>query len=1279
MRTTLSLAVERALVRCFIPIVMMLLTARVEAIVGGEKQNVIEEPPTRLVVKYRPGTFDQLDPKTRRATSATADRLAEIHRQYDVVEETPLLRATRNSATDLSAYGPLGRTYVVEVSPGTDIEAAAAAFRALDFVESAQPDYPLEFYDAPNDAYYDQQWALNNTGQDHYEVFRLIGDENDTLGIVAGEPDADIDELEVYENPPLGGSTVIVGVVDSGVDPNHPDLAGALWTNPGEIPGNGLDDDRNGVIDDVHGVDIVDWTGELSDDFGHGTHCAGIIGAVTNNGIGVAGICPDARIMGVECYPFTLVPAAQGIIYAVDNGADVISMSWGAGWPLDVVYDALLYARSRGVVLIAAVGNDGYLKYNYPASYEEVVAVGATDSYGEITSFSTISDSLDVCAPGMGILSLRATNTDMYGGLNLEGFVHVIGDDYYLASGTSMAAPHAAGVAAYLRSLSPGLSHDYIRTALEESAVEVIDPYGTGAHLPGWDRYSGHGQVNLNDAIAYGVPMISARLQSPQRHAILSGPVDIEGTADGAGFTQYILEYGIGESPETWIEITSSAVPVTDGILGNWTPPAVNGIVVLRLRVGDDNAAYLPVCVVSGTSANITSPNPGTSVSGYASVAGTAYCPDFAYALIEYGEDEEPASYEEIATITAPSFGGPMVSWNCTGTPDGTYRIRLSVYSSTGLEASDETTVVVEAPFAPPDGWVLSLGTSGRAPTYCDIDRDGDHEIILGTPDGIKVVNTDGTLQTTGLPTLPDGDFRIIPAVGCLDNDGIDEDIIFLDTDGNLYGFPTSAPPFSVTANQAPDMSFLFLSSDHIFPCISLVDLDGDGLDEIFYFVGGASYTHDSPMFEIFESDGSPWTCGALYGQDDRHCLPADLDGDGEYEIYCVSVDDITQYDNCWNEVATLALERNGYPFNSATASLSAVDVDYDGTAEIILQGAYGSTSEQWMGVWVYAIDNGLTVMDGWPHPTYMTPFAEPYHVVFGDLNGDGALEYASAYTDLENSWFCVWNLDGTAFSGSSESTGEFTIYPNPGMTNAPMMADLNGDMKAELFAACNPDYYNPMQDFMFERIVSFDDHAAIPDNFPLTVSYAYDPTVCHNATVGDIDGDGAVDITYSSETGILVFRNFPEYRYHPSYAFNPMVHANRQQSRTTIFGDYTNVDGDDIPSEIDNCPYDYNPGQEDGDGDGIGDACECCTGKVGDANGSGQEAPTIGDISMIIDAKFISEDCENMIPCPDEADINQSGAPNATCEDITIGDISLLIDYLFITGPENMTLPDCQ
>ncbi|MEF3304654.1 S8 family peptidase [Paenibacillus sp. GYB003] len=255
-----------------------------------------------------------------------------------------------------------------------------------------------------------------------------------------------------------GSEDVVVAVVDTGVDTGHPDLRGKTTA----------------------GANIVNKDAGPLDDVGHGTHVAGVISALVNNGEGVAGISWYNKIMPVKVLDETgagsTYSVAQGIIWATDNGAKVINMSLGNYAESQFLHDAIRYAYERDVVLIAASGNDNTERPGYPAAYPEVFAVAATDSNKEKASFSNYGDYIDVAAPGVNIASTYPDN------------------HYAALSGTSMASPHVTALAALIRSVNPLLKNTEVMDIMRKTAVDLGDK--------GKDKYFGYGQIDVVSALS---------------------------------------------------------------------------------------------------------------------------------------------------------------------------------------------------------------------------------------------------------------------------------------------------------------------------------------------------------------------------------------------------------------------------------------------------------------------------------------------------------------------------------------------------------------------------------------------------------------------------------------------------------------------------------------------------------------------------------------------------------------------------------------------------------
>ena len=366
-----------------------------------------------------------------------------------------------------------------------------------------------------------------------------------------------LEALRVYADiaPQDPGEPVVVAVIDTGLDFHHEDLAQEkIWHNPAERK-NGRDDDNNGFIDDLVGWNFADHNNAPWDHSGHGTHIAGAIAACTNNGLGIAGVNPTARIMPLKVANFAgqarSSSVAAAIYYAVDNGARVINISLGGELITELERNAAEYAQQRGVLIVASAGNKGLKadQHGY-AALPGVLAVGASDLHGVRAGFSNYGEHVALVAPGVDVLSLRAKDTDF---IQLsdpldyvpEGAVVGEAEQYYRASGTSFSAALVSGVASRVLSHRPNLNAEDLHRLLTQSAADIAPP--------GLDQLTGYGAVNYIGALA-GDPnrFVEARLS----HAELDLQenelwVHVHGSAAGSEFAR----------AELWLRAGEGAVP----------------------------------------------------------------------------------------------------------------------------------------------------------------------------------------------------------------------------------------------------------------------------------------------------------------------------------------------------------------------------------------------------------------------------------------------------------------------------------------------------------------------------------------------------------------------------------------------------------------------------------------------------------------------------------------------------------------------------------------------
>lgn len=500
--------------------------------------------------------------------------------------------------------------YQATITAGGSISSSLPAIQRLSTVVTATPDFRVKLTATPNDTNYVSQWALENGG------------------------DTDIDAAQAWNYGT--SSSVVVAVIDTGVDYTHTDLASNIWTNTREIAGNGLDDDRNGYTDDIRGWNFVSDNNNPADDNGHGTHVAGTIGAVGNNGIGISGIAWSVKVMALKFMDSTgsgnLSDAVAAIDYARVNGAKIINASWGGGGFSSALQSAITRFQNAGGIFVAAAGNEGsnnVTTASYPANYAGVVSVAASTSTGTLASFSNFGTNVDIVAPGQNILST------------------IPGNRYASYSGTSMASPHVAGALALLWGQSPALTATQLVTLVMNNTDAV-----------------------LTDRTQYG------RLNVGKAAAALSG------TTGGDTTTPYTLNavFNASSSGMSSIDVTfSEAVMPSTMVPSAFEVNGPNGPITIT-----------QVALVSGNVWRVSFANQTTP--GVYTIAVLPTIRDLAGNFMNQDRDTisgEPVQdrYTSMITLSAPTTRnyaatGPVALTDATSTRVGTTTIAINVTDS---------------------------------------------------------------------------------------------------------------------------------------------------------------------------------------------------------------------------------------------------------------------------------------------------------------------------------------------------------------------------------------------------------------------------------------------------------------------------------------------------------------------------------------------------------------------------------------------------------------------
>lgn len=685
----------------------------------------------------------------------------------------------------------------IRVSGQADIATLVRTFRRRDDVVTAQANYVMTANTLPNDTYVDPQqqgtWSTGAWGQAYEDLWGLKKIEADvawerTQGqdVVVAVIDTGLDYSHpdivgnVWQNTNEGtgdinqdgcpGACVVDDDHDSLIDEdsascgsNGRDANGEACTYLNDLDD---DDDENGYVDDLRGWNFAYQNNNPTDMSGHGTHVAGTIAAVGNNAEGIIGVAPRAEIMPVKGlddggsgYSSSL---ANAILYAASNGADVINNSWGCRFCASnpIIEDAVRYADSLGSVLIFSAGNSTEdVAQSSPQNMTDPkpIVIAASTEIDTRAPFSNFGRTVDATAPGSGtytiptdptarnILSLKASACTITAGM-CRGTSYFVGTRYFRAAGTSMAAPHAAGVAALIRAFHPAFSNEEVRQALRASADDIA--------TPNFDIDTGAGRINANRALTVNT-VLGVRISSPIDRTHINqgaaGSVTVSGTASGVGFQSYTLSYGNGLRPSIFTSIITRTSPKTDEVLGGWAISALpDGIYTLLLTATSmEGFTFSDTIVVSldRTSVQISF---GPDQANRANISGNLIVWDSDYSddihLYDLGPDGQPNTADcypggtcegrkDIVFETPdpyykePAISGNTIVWTVPGmlqmcaynTTTGTCPVvDVTSINSTGFPAVIDGTRIAWGDDTDSDDWEIDLydlGPDGRPDT----------------------------------------------------------------------------------------------------------------------------------------------------------------------------------------------------------------------------------------------------------------------------------------------------------------------------------------------------------------------------------------------------------------------------------------------------------------------------------------------------------------------------------------------------------------------------------
>ena len=907
-------------------------------------------------------------------------------------------------------------------------------------VEWAERDYELELFEIPNDPLFEYQWYQHNTGQEYYGIDRYDGSNNDSLRMKRGTPGVDIGTAEARDKTDQKIRPLIV-VVDTGLDWKHPDIADNLWTNPNEIPDNFVDDDHNGFVDDVHGWDFsgdtiqfFDLSGDndVMDQHGHGTHVSGIAAAVSDNSIGIAGVASEPYIMTLKIFPnaFSSV-GMQAILYAVRMGADVINISWGNYYPSKALQDILQYAYDKNVTVVTAIGNFGDSTHTYPASYATTITVGASNSDGETTYFSSYGSWLDVMAPGLDILSLKPDSIDMYAESGEPG-IRVIDNNYLLADGSSMSAPMVTGAVAEILSYAPGLSPDSIRKIIDGTADDIVKPYPDGGEYPGFDNFSGWGQLNVAAALDL-VGGHLAKIDYPRPFQLIEAAQTISGTAYSQTNGNFELNiYHPGER-ENKILIASGPANIVGGTITQYDGWAESGEYILELNV-DGQRFTRPVYYFNEPVVNIKSPLDGDTVSGVLTFRGTAAAPGYQYCRVVMYPAGNPILKKEIIFNSGFVVDSIIGSYTLNQDTEGEYVCEVSMMTGES-EYTQELDIFVS------NGFSRGFPTAGRgmlnyAPAVYDMDHNGRLEAVVASRGGIGAYNHIGGYVPGRWPWMPPANADGPPVVYDINNDGYGEVAYVSSNAVNLVsfdGFPMPGFPKSLPLDSA----------QYGYPALFMADMDNDSYQEIIAVtLEGEVYAYRYDGSSYFASLNGYFAAAPGFV---REYVPvvlcADFNADGQNELAVVMSDAISIY-NTHNGIKPFWLNNSLLSTMTGITGACAADFDGDGLLEI---GFIGRESENEL-VYAAIMEADGTYFEGFPLflPNVKNELVNFPAAADLDNNGKAEILMTTSSTDFSQIW--IIESDATAWQETTAMTGDSYFSVFSGTAGPPAVADVNGD-----------------------------------------------------------------------------------------------------------------------------------------------------------------------------------------------------------------------------------------
>ncbi|MDZ4712777.1 MAG: S8 family serine peptidase [bacterium] len=976
-----------------------------------------------IIIKFKSNTptdilnnFKNNNPKSG---NTSVSKLSKDFNFRNTKEVFKKLNGLYSSNEDYKKTG-LDKIFVFEIEE-SKIQQVMDLGNKNEYIEYIQPngrfktENTTEAAFSPNDTYYSQQYYLD-----------LIGMQS-TWDITKGD------------------SSIIIGVIDTGMDFLHPDLQNSYKINYGEYgdgkQSNGIDDDANGFIDDWRGWDFTDepLTGDPrrgdylepdndpSDDnkLSHGTATIGIINAALNNNIGISSVAPNCKVMVLRAFDAEGFgeedDVANAILYGISNGVRIFNFSFGDYIFSNLLRDVIKFAYTKNVVIVCSAGNDGSDRLHYPSAYDEVISVGASDNTDSKASFSSFGETVDIFAPGFQNLTTVRLGR---GNTNYNG-------DYEKYNGTSFAAPIVAGIAALLLSQNPSLSNEEVRGILV-STTSLLNGQ------TGWDHVRASGRINALSAIQNsGNPTVS-RIFSPfQDFTFEKDTIPVEISAASPLFLSYTLSYGIGQRPSVWIPILQNQTSqVLNDTVAMWnTSGFADTSYTLRLAINSNSGRTIEHRMIIFKDRN---PPVITDIAFGNLIDKNNYSE-----LILFGTNKRTLGkiYYKRKNISEP--------YNFILADVGTPNIGFVTEGHFGLLNGNDLLPNTEYEF-----YIEATSLNGKTAVFSDT------SFYFYTQPSI---NTYGFIQKNYSLNYSQSSNTIFD----LNNNGL-SDVLLNDIRKNLklniYEF--NAGNFSKISNDNWD-DFKVGRDEG--------DIDGDGKAEILLSKGRNGFVYESPsagqlptsLIWSDSANGNFWSARI-----------ADTDGDGRKEILGLGTTGLrileSSSDNTFDQIANL----NYFGPDSTPNSQNVLveDFDNDGKKEIAFINLYYESRNSFLpkiGLSVYENNNSnnytLTLKDS------IDRLIKGDNVIAGDFNGDGKKDFALGVVSKDGDLIQYYSL--YAYTSTADNTysildvTDIYNYKSYAETST-KAADVDNDGKDEVLVNTGTLFYILKFDNALQRFV---------------------------------------------------------------------------------------------------------------------------------------------------------------------------------------------------------------